>query len=99
VSCGRVRPLVLGAAEQAVEIATHHRLHRVRVDAVDGDDNHAARVAGARRERDVAGRVRLIASLGAPTAAYVRDDITGGMATITYEGGRIRLTQWLVPAT
>jgi hypothetical protein len=39
-------------------------------------------------------RVRLIASLGTPTAAYVRDDITGGMATITYDGGRIRLTQW-----
>jgi hypothetical protein len=39
-------------------------------------------------------RVRLIASLGAPTAAHVRDDIAGGMVTITYEGGRIRLTQW-----
>ena len=39
-------------------------------------------------------RVRLITSLGAPDAAHVRDDIAGGMVTITYGGGRILLTQW-----
>jgi hypothetical protein len=39
-------------------------------------------------------RVRLITSLGAPDEARVRDDITGGMATIVYEGGRLLLTQW-----
>ena len=37
-------------------------------------------------------RVRLISSLGAPDAAYVRDDITGGMATAVY--GPTVLTQW-----
>ena len=39
-------------------------------------------------------RVRLITSLGAPDETRVRDDITGGMATIVYEGGRLLLTQW-----
>ena len=39
-------------------------------------------------------RVRMISSLGAPDDARVRDDITGGMVTIVYEGGRILLTQW-----
>ena len=37
-------------------------------------------------------RVRTIPSLGAPDAAHVRDDIAGGMVTITY--GRIVLSQW-----
>lgn len=39
-------------------------------------------------------RVRMISSLGAPDDARVRDDITGGMVTIVYGGGRILLTQW-----
>jgi hypothetical protein len=39
-------------------------------------------------------RVRMIASLGAPAAVRVRDDITGGMVTTVYAGGRILLTQW-----
>ena len=37
-------------------------------------------------------RVRLISSLGSPEAAYVRDDIAGGMVTIRY--GQMLLTQW-----
>jgi hypothetical protein len=37
-------------------------------------------------------RVRLIPSLGPPDAAHVRDDIAGGMVTVTY-GARL-LTQW-----
>ena len=37
-------------------------------------------------------RVRTISRLGAPDAAYVRDDITGGMVTVAY--GRTLLTQW-----
>jgi hypothetical protein len=37
-------------------------------------------------------RVRMIASQGAPDAAYVRDDITGGMVTVVY--GETLLTQW-----
>jgi len=37
-------------------------------------------------------RVRTISSLGAPDAAYVREDIAGGMVTIAY--GRTLLTQW-----
>ena len=37
-------------------------------------------------------RVRLISSLGSPDAAYVRDDIAGGMVTIRY--GQMLLTQW-----
>jgi hypothetical protein len=39
-------------------------------------------------------RVRLISSLGAPDGARVRDDITGGMVTMAYGGGKILLTQW-----
>jgi hypothetical protein len=37
-------------------------------------------------------RVRMLSSLGAPDAAYVRDDVAGGMVTIAY--GRTLLTQW-----
>jgi hypothetical protein len=44
----------------------------------------------------VAFPVRTIASLGAPEAAYVRDDIVGGMVSVTYADGRVRLTQWSV---
>ena len=33
-------------------------------------------------------RVRTISSLGAPDAAYVRDDIAGGMVTVVYGDGR-----------
>jgi hypothetical protein len=39
-------------------------------------------------------RVRSIASLGAPQAAYARDDVAGGMATLVY--GPKLLTQWRV---
>jgi hypothetical protein len=42
----------------------------------------------------VAFRVSTITSLGAPEAAYVRDDIVGGMVSVEYRGGRVRLTQW-----
>jgi hypothetical protein len=38
--------------------------------------------------------VRGISSLGTPDAAYVRDDIAGGMVTLAYSGGQILLTQW-----
>jgi hypothetical protein len=37
-------------------------------------------------------RVRTIPALGSPTAAHVRDDIAGGMVTLTY--GSALLTQW-----
>jgi hypothetical protein len=37
-------------------------------------------------------RVRQISSLGSRDAAYVRDDVAGGMVTIRY--GQILLTQW-----
>ena len=39
-------------------------------------------------------RVRMISALGTPDDARVRDDITGGMVTVAYGGGRILLTQW-----
>jgi hypothetical protein len=39
-------------------------------------------------------RVRMISSLGPPDDARVRDDVTGGMVTNVYGGGRILLTQW-----
>ena len=41
--------------------------------------------------------LRTIPSLGVPHGAYVRDDIRGGMVTVAYDGGRIRLTQWPAP--
>lgn len=37
-------------------------------------------------------RVRTISSLGRPDAAYVRDDIAGGMVTVAH--GQTLLTQW-----
>ncbi len=43
-------------------------------------------------EEEAPFRVRTISSLGAPDAAYVRDDIAGGMVTFVY--GWTRLTQW-----
>ncbi len=48
----------------------------------------------AEAQQTVAFRVRTIPSLGAPEAAFVRDDIVGGMVTVTYDYGRLRLTQW-----
>jgi len=48
----------------------------------------------AEAEQTVAFRVRTIPSLGEPDAAFVRDDIVGGMVTVEY--GRTRLTQWAV---
>ncbi len=44
----------------------------------------------------VAFPLRTIPSLGSPEATYVRDDIVGGMVTVTYDDGRTRLTQWSV---
>jgi hypothetical protein len=38
--------------------------------------------------------IRTIDSLGAPGSTYMRPDIVGGMVTVTYDAGRIRLTQW-----
>jgi hypothetical protein len=43
-------------------------------------------------QQEVPFRVRLISSIGPPNRAYVRDDITGGMATAVY--GLTVLTQW-----
>jgi hypothetical protein len=37
-------------------------------------------------------RFRMISSLGAPEAIYVREDVTGGMVTLRYGG--VLLTQW-----
>lgn len=48
----------------------------------------------AEAQTTVAFRLRTIATLGAPEAAYVRDDIVGGMVTIAYHDERTRLTQW-----
>jgi hypothetical protein len=45
-------------------------------------------------QRAVPFPVRTISAHGAPDAAYVRDDIAGGMATVVYRDGRILLTQW-----
>ena len=39
-------------------------------------------------------QVRTIPSLGTPDAAYVRDDVMGGMVTLAYEAGQTLLTQW-----
>lgn len=37
---------------------------------------------------------RMIPSLGTPHAAFIRNDIAGGMVSVTYDEGRIVLTQW-----
>ena len=39
-------------------------------------------------------QLRTIPSLGTPDAAYVRDDVMGGMVTLAYEAGQTLLTQW-----
>ena len=38
--------------------------------------------------------VRTIPSLGAPSAAYVRDDVAGGLVTLAFDEGRVMLAQW-----
>jgi hypothetical protein len=38
--------------------------------------------------------LRTIPSLGAPDAAYVRDDVVGGIVTLAYGAGQTLLTQW-----
>jgi hypothetical protein len=43
-------------------------------------------------QKSVPFRVRPISTLGMPDAAHVRDDIAGGMVTLTY--GQTLLTQW-----
>jgi hypothetical protein len=48
----------------------------------------------AEARQTVAFRMRTIPSLGEPDAAYVRDDIVGGMVGVEYRDGGIRLTQW-----
>jgi hypothetical protein len=45
-------------------------------------------------QAETAWLVRTIPSLGAADEARVRDDITGGMVTLVYDGGRMLLTQW-----
>ncbi len=45
-------------------------------------------------QQSVAFPVRTIRSLGEPEAFFVRDDIVGGMVTVTYRDGRTRLSQW-----
>ena len=40
-------------------------------------------------------RIRTIEALGSPDAFHVRDDIAGGMVTVSY-GQRTRLTQWSI---
>jgi hypothetical protein len=52
------------------------------------------RVELAEAQQTVVFPVRTIASLGEPEAAYVRDDIVGGMVSVEYHDGGIRLTQW-----
>jgi hypothetical protein len=37
---------------------------------------------------------RMIPSLGTPHAAFIRNDISGGMVSVTYDEGGIVLTQW-----
>lgn len=52
------------------------------------------RVAVNEARATVAFPLRTIPSLGTPDAAYVRDDVTGGMVTLAYDAGQTRLTQW-----
>jgi hypothetical protein len=85
-------PAAVSALADWFEVDSVPELGLVPTDAAPGFEGRQAPLSEARQS--VAFRVRTIASLGAPDAAHVRDDIVGGMITVTYEVRGIRLTQW-----
>jgi hypothetical protein len=87
-------PAAVSALVDLFDVEAVPELGAVPADVAPAFGGRQAELAEARTT--VAFRVRTIASLGAPEAAYVRDDIVGGMVTVVYEEGRIRLTQWAV---
>jgi hypothetical protein len=93
--------LLVGAAVSPAAVSSLWRL--VEVESVQELGPLGAGVAPAFAGRSVsldAARmsatfpVRTIPSLGAPHGALVRDDVAGGLVTVVYEGGRLRLSQW-----
>ena len=93
--------VVVGVAAAPAAVSSLRQLFEV--EPVPGlgplEPGVAAPFAGRRVPLDVARAssafpVRTIGSLGAPDEARVRDDIAGGLVTVVYGGGAIRLAQW-----
>jgi hypothetical protein len=86
-------PAAVSALADLFDVDRVPELGPVPSDVAPGYGGRQAQPAEA--QSTVAFPLRTIPSLGEPEAAYVRDDIVGGMVTVTYRDG-IRLTQWAV---
>jgi hypothetical protein len=85
-------PAAVSALADWFEVDSVPELGPVPTDVAPGFEGRRASLNEA--QLSVSFPVRTIASLGPPEATYMRDDIVGGMVTVTHDGGRIRLTQW-----
>ena len=87
-------PTAISALGNLFDVDEVPELGPIPADVAPGFGGRRAQLAEARPT--IAFPLRTISSLGEPEAAYVRDDIVGGMVTVTYHQGRTRLTQWSV---
>jgi hypothetical protein len=85
-------PIAVSALADLFDVESVPELTPIPSDVAPAFGGRQVQLAEA--QQTVAFRVRTIASLGPPEAAYVRDDIVGGMVTVAYHDGRVRLTQW-----
>lgn len=94
LAAGLAAPTAISALGDLFDVDRVPELGPVPFDVAPGYGGRQAQLAEARQT--VAFPLRTIPSLGEPEAAYVRDDIVGGMVTVVYRDGRTRLTQWAV---
>jgi hypothetical protein len=85
-------PAAVSALGDLFDVDRVPDLGPVPADVAPGFGGRQAELAEA--QQTVAFPLRTIPSLGESEAAYVRDDIVGGMVTVAYDG--LRLTQWAV---
>ena len=92
LTAGIAAPTAVSALGDLFDVDHVPELGPIPSDVAPGYGGRQAQLEEARLT--VAFPLRTIPSLGEPEAAYVRDDIIGGMVTVTYRDGGIRLTQW-----
>jgi hypothetical protein len=85
-------PSAVSALRDLFEVESVPELGPVETGVADGFLGRQTSLGAARTS--VPFRLRTIASLGEPYTAYVREDIVGAMATVTYDQGAVVLTQW-----
>jgi hypothetical protein len=93
LAAGIAAPTAISALGDLFDVDEVPELGPVPSDVAPGYGGRQAHLDEAKTT--VAFPVRTIPSLGEPEAAYVRDDIVGGMVTVGYRDGT-RLTQWAV---